>query len=266
VDVSAPETLAGALGLDAGELVAFVGAGGKTTAVSLLAVELVAAGRRVIVATTTAMLRRQMEAVGPLLLEADSGDLRAGLSRQLGDAHRVAVARADAARGKVTGLSPATVDELRASGFADDVLVEADGSKGLPLKAFGTHEPQVPEAATTVVVVAGLDALGAPLTEEHVHRAGLLAAVAGVPLGTDVSARVVTDGLRAQIARLQRDDPAPRVVVLLNKAESLDVEMTGRDIARALLDARAEPRPDRVVIGSLQQRRYRVVTREGGGT
>ena len=48
-------------------MVALVGGGGKTSAVGLLAGELASRGRRVLVATTTAMFLREMTAVGPVV-------------------------------------------------------------------------------------------------------------------------------------------------------------------------------------------------------
>lgn len=266
MDASAGESLAGALGLGAGEVVALVGAGGKTTALQLLAEELVAGGRRVIVTTTTAMLRTQMEAVGPLLMLADGGDLGSRLAEALGPGGTVALALRDGERGKVVGLTLADIGRVRALGLADDILVEADGSRGLPFKAFAPHEPQVPPVATTIVDVAGLDALGLPLTDEHVHRAALLAALVHVPTGSEMTGAVLTAGLQAQVGRLRRTCPAGRVVVFLNEAETPAAQAAGLEIAQELLGPGGavaeeyERRPDRVVVGSLRQRHFVAVT------
>ena len=271
----AQETLAGALGLGPVEVVALVGAGGKTTAQRLLGAELAAGGDRVITTTTTAMLLREMEAVGPVLRQTEGGGLVPRLKGVLADGHAVAVAHADGEGGKVVGLSPASVDRLWAHGLADHLIVEADGSRGLPFKAFGPHEPQVPAVATTIVDVAGLDVLGVPLTEERVHRADVLASSLGIPLGSEVTTRVVADGLREQVGHLRRGNAGCRIVVLLNKADTPDVQAAGLDIALQLLGRQGaavgpegegdrvtgEPgaRPDSVVVGSLRAGRFAVV-------
>ena len=274
MDAIAQETLAGAIGLGPGAVVAFVGAGGKTTALRRLGAELTAGGGRVITTTTTAMLLREMAADGPVLRQADGSGSAPELERVLRDGHRAAVAYSDGEGGKVVGLSPAAVDRLWADGLADYLIVEADGSRGLPFKAFGPHEPQVPAATTTIVDVAGLDVLGVPLTEQHVHRAGLLASILKIPPGSEVTTRVVADGMRAQVARLRRAHARCRIVVLLNKADDPDAEAAGLDIARELLEGRGEVggpggeggpvatahegHPDSVVVGSLRDGRFAV--------
>jgi probable selenium-dependent hydroxylase accessory protein YqeC len=58
------------------------------------------------------------------------------------------------------------------------VLVEADGSRGLPFKAPADHEPVIPSSATLVVVVVGIDALGRPIGETA-HRAERVLALTG---------------------------------------------------------------------------------------
>ncbi len=60
------------------------------------------------------------------------------------------------------------------------LLVEADGSRQKPLKAWAEHEPAVPAFADQVVQVAGLSALGKPLQEEHVHRVEIFSRRSGL--------------------------------------------------------------------------------------
>jgi molybdenum cofactor cytidylyltransferase len=261
-------TLTGALGVGAPQLIALVGAGGKTTALHRLVAELAGAGS-VLATTTTAMFSRQLDALGPVLFE-DAGE--APLSVRAGEALRgagvVAVAASRAEEHKVRGLSPAQIDRLWRERTAGSIVVEADGSRGLPLKAFGTAEPQVPFAATTVVVLAGLDVLGRRLDEKHVHRADLLASALGVTRKTRVTPGLLSGALALQVATVRATTPQARVVVLLNKAESDREAEQGAAAAADLLAAAvsscgqaASGRPDRVVVGSLVRGDYRVFER-----
>jgi len=274
VRATAQDTLAGALDLGPRELISLVGGGGKTSALCLLARELTAAGHRVIVATTTAMFLKELVGVGPLVLEPGGGVLTADLRKALSRGRVAAAAQSPDEAGKVVGLLPGTVDGLWAEGFVDYLIVEADGSRGKSLKAFGPHEPQIPLVTTTIVQVAGLDAIGNPLTGEYVHRAAVLAAALGIPLGSEVTARVFADGLREQLRRLRRAWEGSRVVTLLNKADGPDAEGLGLDVARELLllalrsGNSVRPgdgeRPDTVVLASLQEGRFaRVSAIEG---
>ncbi len=54
------------------------------------------------------------------------------------------------------------------------MIIEADGARKLPIKAPAEHEPVIPEFVNTVITVIGLSGLGKPLTEEWVHRPGIL--------------------------------------------------------------------------------------------
>lgn len=264
-------TFSSALGLCERELVAFVGAGGKTAALQRLALELADGENKVAVSTTTAMFSHQLAFAGPLILmSADHATLTMQVKQRLSESHVVAVARLVDQYGKARGLSPAAVDALWRERIAAFMLVEADGSRGLPLKSFGTDEPQVPCEATTVVVVGGLDALGSPLDEVHVHRAGRLASILGLAKGQEVTHRVFARALALQIARVRALSPHARVVALLNKADTDRQAAAGLEIARVLdheLDAGVgrhvgSGRPHRFVVGSVSRGIFSVVTAE----
>lgn len=162
-------------GLDGGGVVAVAGAGGKTTLVYGLAVQARAAGLRVLVTTTTHMGTLPEEVTGPVFVEADGG--LDGLRKALAGQGRATLLGRRLRPDKLEGVSPARVDELAAD--ADLVLVEADGARGRSLKVPAEHEPVVPSSTTMLLVLAALDALGAPLDEDSVHRLDRVAAVAG---------------------------------------------------------------------------------------
>ncbi|MBD0354380.1 MAG: hypothetical protein ICV58_04300, partial [Rubrobacteraceae bacterium] len=60
-----------ALGITPGDAVAFVGAGGKSSAILKVADELTEAGMTVLVAPTTKMMLKEAEKIGPLLTSED---------------------------------------------------------------------------------------------------------------------------------------------------------------------------------------------------
>ena len=57
--------------------------------------------------------------------------------------------------------------------LADIVLVEADGSKHMPVKFPAAHEPVIPENVNEIQVVMGLHAIGHPFCEVS-HRLELV--------------------------------------------------------------------------------------------
>lgn len=249
-----------------------MGGGGKSFALARLVHECTARGERAVATTTTSMYRRELEAVGPLVLEADPLVLLERVRETFAKGSTAAVARGEGQAGKVAGVSPAAVDALREAGIVGSLFVEADGSRGLPLKTFGRDEPQVPFSTTTIVLLAGMDVLGCPLDDAHVHRAALLADQLGVAPGIPLTPALVARALRGQSRRLLHRWPAARVVVLVNKVESPSRAGAARSIASLLLAActREADRAgggagaggecrgvlDRVVLASLREGRF----------
>lgn len=128
-------------------VISVTGAGGKTSLVFAWARELAAAGKSVIITTTTHMYR-------PERMEED------GISIVVSD---------DPERPDKVMAPPADIlDSLRET--ADVVLIEADGSRRMPLKWPAEWEPVIPDYTDYTVCVAGLSALGRK-TSEVVYRA-----------------------------------------------------------------------------------------------
>ena len=132
---------------------ALAGGGGKTTMMYTLAGEL-SAQRTVICTTTTHILPPDHL---PVLERAD----REALERA-----RCICAGRPAAGGKLAAPEQ-SIGEL--ASLADYVLVEADGSRGLPVKAHLPHEPVIPEEAGLTVALTGASGFGRPV-QEAVHR------------------------------------------------------------------------------------------------
>ncbi len=256
-------TLSSALGETGPQVVALVGAGGKTSALHLLVEELAASRGSVLATTTTMMLASQLSLLGPLLFETDDAlPLLTRAAASLRDAETVSLAHSRASDGKVKGLSPAAVDSVWAAGLTPAMVVEADGSRGLPLKAFGATEPQLPSRTTVAVVLAGLDAIGLPLDEDHVHRAALLKRLLGAAPDSVVTPELIGAALALQVARVRASLPGARVIVLLNKADDETRRGQGALASASLLsslDHDDSTRPDRIVVGSVRQRTFVVV-------
>lgn len=65
----------------------------------------------------------------------------------------------------------------------DLVLIEGDGSRGLPLKAWAENEPVVPDFTDLTIGVLPLWPLGKPVSEELVHRLPLFCSLTGAAPG-----------------------------------------------------------------------------------
>jgi probable selenium-dependent hydroxylase accessory protein YqeC len=177
-----------ALGIASGEVTAFVGSGGKSSAILAVAGELAEAGMTFLTAPTTKMLVSEAEKLGSLVTAEDPDELRAMAKRVLSDgASGVVVGSGLLSKNRVGGVKPAAIASL--APLADVVLVEANGSRRRPIKGTADHEPALPDAATLVVAVGNIGAFGAPVNEENVHRPELFSKLTGVGAGQSITAR-----------------------------------------------------------------------------
>ncbi len=237
--------LARALRVQRKAVVAFVGGGGKTTAMFRLADELASQGWRVISTTTTRLFESQAAQAPAIVTTQELETLAARL-----DEHGhvlVAAPRTDGT--KRLGVSPALVAELIARPDVDAIVVEADGSRRRPFKAPADFEPVVPEVTTHLVPVVGVDVLGRPLDERNVHRPERVAALVNVPAGTVLTPALVARGLAHPQGGAKGRPPGARLVPLMNRVERSEHLEGARELAAQLL---AYETVDEVVVGAVQ--------------
>lgn len=206
-----------------------VGAGGKTSLLYELAEEYRQKGKRVLLTTTTKMYLPEKDGV----LGGRAEEIKEKLERD-----GFAVAGSVFSEEKMGSLPEAVFDEVLS--FADVVLVEADGSKRMPLKMPRQDEPVLPEKCDFLVTVAGLSALGQPW-EKVCHRFLLVSSMFS---GKTVGEGDIFPLLRAGYGSLWREIQG---CVFLNQAESV-----GWDSAQRIAAAFSVP----CAWGSLRQKKY----------
>lgn len=189
---------------------AAVGSGGKTSCLFALARRYQAQGRSVLLTTTTHM-RDTEEAFCAPHLEP--------LERRLAEAGFLFTGT-PVSEGKLGPLPAGQYSAL--SRQAQITLVEADGSRGLPLKMPAAWEPVLPPETGHVLVLLGLSGLGQPLAQVC-HRWEL--AARALDCG---GADIVTPALAARLLELAylrplREQRLP-FTVLLNQADAVPTE------------------------------------------
>ena len=217
---------------------AFVGAGGKTSAMYAVAERMAYGGDassvlgdkpcRVIVTTTTHIRdprledQHRKERFSHVVFESELDAWLA--SRDAKDAHDARKANPIVVasgllpdEGKLAGISPQKATQLAAR--CDLLLVEADGSRGHPVKAPAEHEPVVPPNATMVVGVIGLDCLGRALGPDVVHRAELFGPLVGCAQGQKIEPQHLVRLVRSPQGLFKGSPEASKRIVLLNKAD-----------------------------------------------
>jgi molybdenum cofactor cytidylyltransferase len=227
-----------------GDVVAFIGAGGKTSALIALGYELAESGWRVLATTTTRITDDQLD-LFPVAMRADSAP--DDISAALNDDKFVFLY--EGIRGtEVYGPEPAMVSRLIDVVDSDVILVEADFAGGLPLKAPHVGEPNIPPETTLVIPVASLAVLGQPLDSDHVYNAQAIIDRYGFPEGGRIKSPWVAQVIRDEALGLHGVPGKTRVIAFLNQASA-----TGYNRGRARAIARMALRQARlngVAIGS----------------
>lgn len=197
-------------------ITAVIGGGGKSTLLARGGRALSQRGHRVALATSTHMLPVDGLAYAETLEELAPEARRAPLI-QLG--------RLEASTGKLT--APAEPwDSIAAA--ADYVLVEADGSRGLPFKAHSEREPQIPSGCARVIYIAGATGFGLPIYDV-VHRPQLFRDLLGVAIDELASPELIAAGIVAEGLVGMPDD-----LVIVNQAERPGAQRDARALAAAL--------------------------------
>lgn len=159
--------------------ICLVGGGGKTTVMYELSAAWAACGRRVLVLTSTHILR-------PV-----DGSFAADVPavQNLWQQGRYAViGNLELATGKLTAPPQDLYEALQLQ--ADVILCEADGSKHHPCKAPAAHEPVLLPDSDIVLAVVGMDALGCPLAQAC-QRPQLAAALLGCSLDSVIDEQML---------------------------------------------------------------------------
>ncbi|MDR1193711.1 MAG: putative selenium-dependent hydroxylase accessory protein YqeC [Peptococcaceae bacterium] len=210
------------LALGQREIVTIVGSGGKTTLLWYLA----AAYRRQRVLVTTTTKVRPPEPTQYDLF-CDSGSLMArrvtaGIAFAADPAEG-----ADGAKGKLRTLPPEVL--VAAAPLYDKVLIEGDGSRNLPLKAWADYEPVVPEITTCTIGVLPLWPLGRPVSAAIIHRLPLFCQVSGAKEGERLTPRQLIDVV-THPAGLMKGSRGRRVL-FINQVEN----QAGKQVAAEFL-------------------------------
>ena len=182
-----------------GGITSVIGSGGKTTLLARLADEL----EGTVVLTTTTHIRPF-----PGIATVEEPPLPA----------RVSCVARPAEDGKLT--APACGIEALAE-TARHVLVEADGSRGLPLKAHAAWEPVIPHGSAQTILVVGASGFGKPV-RSAVHRPELFCALAGCSPDDIATPELVARVIRAESL-------ADRLVV--NQADTPELLEAARALA-----------------------------------
>src|SRR5512143_2128443 len=236
-------TLAQALRVNASPRIAFVGAGGKTTAMFQLARQLPSP----VIVTATSHLGvwqigqadQHVTTNTPAPLEK----LEHGLKGVI-----LITGETDGDRVKPVNDDLLNWLDQFCGYHSIPLLIEADGSREKPLKGWAEHEPPVPSSVEIVLQVVGLLGLGKTLNAENIHRPEIFSRLSGLSIGESITSDALVRVLTHPKGGLKNIPTTARKVVLLNQADTPELQSAAQGLAHALLRAYRS-----VIVSSLKQ-------------
>lgn len=237
-ELFAKESMYQTFGLDMckKQMVAFVGAGGKTTTIYHLAKELALLGKRVIITTTTHMFLPTE--YGVLVEDRDA------LLNML-NTKGIAVVGIPCGDGKMTKVSDSYLEWMKT--VSDYILVEADGSKRLPIKVPDKHEPVLPIDTDLVIILSGLSCLSRPLME-CCHRWHVAMEI----LNCQPTHTIVPKDMAMLIKQGYCKQLAIPFKILLNQCDDDILKLKALEIINELIEHKIDA--EEVVVGNSQNR------------
>ena len=213
------------LNLEEDRVIAFVGGGGKSTSINVLAQEFKSLGKKVLITSTTMIFYPEHKdndkfILGVLPIEYKP---KAGTITLFGKAM---------VKEKIKGPRPMELKEIYNRNIFDIILIEADGAKRKPITAPAPHEPVVSDFVKVTIGVIGLDSVGQLLDEDKTHRPEILRKIFNVEIphiiGTDDIVKLIVD--RNGLFK----DVKGKKLVFLNKADNEELRLIGDEICQIL--------------------------------
>jgi len=220
------------LGLMGKEVIAFIGAGGKTTLMNCLAWELASQGK--VVLTTTTRIYCPKWSVEEVVMAANLEDALRLVKTSLDDHRLIALGTGIIEGNKLNGIPIDWISSLKELSPAEWILVEADGAAGKPLKGHRHWEPVLSEAIHVVIAVTGIDVIGKPLRGDWVHRPEVVQDLTGLALGDPVSINAASDVMEYTLKLAMELAPSARLFPWINKIDNKELLGLGRRLARLI--------------------------------
>lgn len=238
-----PQSLSETLKIQKGEQIALTGAGGKTTVLNLLGEELKSS--KVLLTTTTKMQYPRCEEAEKICPQEAVGETIEGRTFVYGNLTN---------QGKCTAVSLEKLREMRSE--YDYVIVEADGSKGLPLKGYFEDEPCVPLNTDCVIGIATTNGLGRILDERVALRVEKFGEMTNMSPGEIIRENHIARWIEHSTGMFKNN--SKRNILFFNQVESKQQ----REEALAIVGCFQEKfknRLERVVIGSTKWKNYETI-------
>ncbi len=236
------------ISLEKRELISIVGGGGKTTSMFRLGRELLSYGKKVLLATTTAIfLPNENEYENLILWKTDNEVefLKASTTGITLLGYNI-----DKEKNKLKGVDGELIDNIFEMAIFDYIIVEADGANRKPIKAPASHEPVIPVRTTKLIGLIGTDCIGKKLYEENAHRAAILAEITNHKLGDIIDEDMIYNLLVAKEGIFKNRPEKSQKYIIMNKAETENRRRVAERVKRMAKYNHSDI--EKIIIGSMR--------------
>ncbi len=220
-------------------VLSIVGAGGKTSIMFLIAEENL--HKKVLLTTSTKIFK-------PTDIDLILGDRNAFEYIE----HRGVniLGNQDENPRKLKSLSFHTLDKIIQR--YDISLIEADGSKGLPLKGWNEYEPVIYKNTTHTIGVITLNGLGETVSEENVHRVNYFIKNTCADLNSKVSIKDISKMVSGDFGMFKNS--VGKRILIINQIEELEEFNNAQKLKKYILDDGIKI--DLILSGSAKQKKW----------
>ena len=202
-----------AFGIEKGDVIAIIGAGGKTSLMVGIGYELAELGWRVLATSTMPMSAEQIGLM-PTALSVDSTP--DSVSTALNES-RFVFLHGETYKAHALGVKPDVVTLIPDWVDSDVLLIEADSADNLPLKAPREGEPIIPRGVSLVIPVASFAAVGQPLNDAYIYNAQAMIQVCGFPEGMPIKPSWIAQVVRDEHLGMRGVPSGARTVAFFNQ-------------------------------------------------
>ncbi|USE37712.1 selenium cofactor biosynthesis protein YqeC [Endozoicomonas sp. SCSIO W0465] len=232
-------------------IIAATGAGGKTSCLEYLALQLKQSGHSVLLTTTTRIFRPAPGGFGQYVDRLIEQNLLNQIQIKPKGASITLAGFPDKNPQKLRGLSPATIQRLISLDVYDNILIEADGSRQRPLKAPGKNEPVIPNGCQVIIGVTGWSGMGNTISPHNIHRWEEFTSITGLSDGENSTAMAIYQLLDHPQGLFKNSPGNARRVWLLNQVDNLSAQLHAREFIASV--QRFAPSLHHYVISSFRQ-------------
>lgn len=234
------------------QTISFIGSGGKTTALFLLAKQL---HTNVIVTTTTRLAAWQTTLADHHMVANSIEDIQ-NIPNE-----GVVLITGEVIGEKATSIEKNILIQLHKYCKSQNIplLIEADGSKQKPLKAPAEHEPAIPDFSDIIVYVVGLSVIGKSLNDVNVHRPEIFSRLASLVNNDMITPDSIIKVLTHPQGGLKNIPRHARKIMLLNQADTSELQSLAGEMAQQL-----RHHFDSTLVGSLIQDTFQTFEKTAG--